>query len=490
MALLKKTPIKEVASTAVKNGVWDSLDVPIKHEGRAITLPHTPEDMPLDKAIEALERKLADEEQEFNVHELFEAYPTDAAVAMVKAMNNLYGFASPQTRKTFFGPQPPAMMSVKTGWGDAEVVQVPMGEFKLPGVDAPINTTIDSGAGFVIYGTIKKKHKHIVLELATETRRILKAESIYRGKAIRLKLDGNYDVDTNKPPEFMNVSDISEANLIFDQDVQDAINVNLLTPVKYTEQCRAYNIPLKRGVLLEGPFGTGKSLTARLLANTCEQNGWTFVLLDKVQGLRGALEFAVRYAPAVVFSEDIDRVIEERDDAANDLINTIDGVVSKDKEIMVVLTTNFVEKINKVILRPGRLDAIISLRPPGPEACERLIRFYASDLLPVNAPLTNAGKANAGLIPASIRECVERAKLGMISRGDNKLADADLVTAANTMKFHMGLLQPTIEQQSAGDKLAESLKAVVNGHDTDEKVVEIDTNVTKVKNALARKGIY
>jgi hypothetical protein len=461
---------------------WDKLDVAIEHEGRAITLPAIPENMPTKKAIEALQRKEADDLQMFRVHEVFEAYPTDAAVAMVKAMTRLYGWASPQSQivQTFFGPKkvPPTFLSVKIGPASHQVVQVPIGEFKLPGVDEHVTTVIHNVAGFVIHGEVKKRDRHIVLELAAETRKILKAESIYRGKPIRLMVDEDGNLITGTPPEFMDVTDISEVDLIFDNDVQDQINTNLLVPIRETARCRDLKIPLKRGVLLEGPFGTGKSLTARLTARVCEQSGWTFVLLDKVQGLRPALEFALRYAPAVVFAEDIDRILAERTDAANDLINTIDGVCSKGSEVMVVLTTNHVDKINPVILRPGRLDAIISLRPPSGDAVERLIRHYAGALLTPNADLSNAKENVAGLIPASIRECVERAKLGMIGRQDHMLADHDFVVAAKSMKLHLELLNPKAPTESVGDKLASALRASVNGHE--EVITRIDKHVEMI----------
>ena len=253
---------------------------------------------------------------------------------------------------------------------------------------------------------------------------------------------------------------------MFDDDIRSQIETNILVPIKQTESCRKYKIPLKRGILLEGPYGTGKSLTARMTAALCEQNGWTFVLLDKVQGLRVALEFANRYSPAVVFAEDIDRIASERDEAANDLINTIDGVVSKRSEIMTILTTNFAEKLNPVILRPGRLDAVISLRAPTDATVQKLIRMYAGKLLDKDADVSGAGKELSGQIPASIRECVERSKMGMIGRGATKLSNEDLVVAAKTMKNHLALLNRDNKKPSVAETLAASLHEVIgNGSD-------------------------
>jgi transitional endoplasmic reticulum ATPase len=454
----------EVATPKVN---WDRLDVGIEHAGRAITLPADPDKMPTEKAIEALRRKLADESQTFNVHEAIDAYVLDAAVAFVKAMTNLYGWASPATtiQKTMFGTRknPPSMISVKTGHRDEDVVQCPFGAFNIPGVDETIHTTTDENNKgqqvFVIHAEIKKKDKHLLLELANETRRIVREESIYKGKAIRLAVDDDGSLNLNDPPAFLNVS--VKEDIIFDSDIEAMIIDNILVPVMHTDACRKLKVPLKRGILLEGRYGTGKTLVARDLARECELSGWTFILLDKVQGLRVALEFANRYAPAVVFAEDIDRIMTERDEAANDLVNVIDGVISKRAEIMTVLTTNFVEKLNPVILRPGRLDAVISLKAPSDEAVQRLLRVYAGKLLAVDADLTQAGKELSGQIPASIRECVERAKLGMIGRGDKHLSDNDLVTAAKTMKNHLELLNRDLKQPSVAEKLAESLHEVV-----------------------------
>lgn len=448
-----------------KPSVWDKLDVPIEHAGRAITLPADPASMPVSVAIAALQRREKDDNQPYQVMEKFDAYPHDAAVAFVRAMQTLYGFASfeSQVYEGFFGKieVPPQMISVKVGVGDDDVVQCPIGKMHLPGVGDPVETMLHNRLGFLIHGEIKKKDRHVVLELATVTRAILKEHSIYRGKPVRLGVQDDGELDLTSPPSFMDVSDISEGDVLFDPDIRAAIDTNILVPIRATAACRAHGIPLKRGILLEGQYGTGKSLTAKMAARVCELNGWTFILLDKVQGLKAALEFANRYAPALVFAEDVDRVAQVRDEKANDLINTIDGVVSKRAEIMTVLTTNFVESLNPVILRPGRLDAVITLRPPNAETVQRLVRYYARELLSGKEELGELGKELEGQIPASIRECVERAKLGMIGRAADKLSQDDLLTAARTMKNHLALLNRKQAEETVEQKLAGSLRKVI-----------------------------
>lgn len=468
--------------------VWDKLDVKIEYTGRVITLPAEPSEMPIDKAIEHLERVRKDQEQPYQVHEIFDAYPHDAAVAFVKALQQLYGWVSFETDiiKTFFGDvkEPPVMLSVKTGLDPNDVVQCPMGKIRLPGMKDAIKTQFwqpSRGAPhvFLVHGEIRKKDRHMVLELATLARRLLKDESIYRSKPLRLRVGDDGALDTNTPPEFLDVREMTEESLLFDEDIKDQIHTNVLVPIKYTSTCQLHNIPLKRTILLDGPFGTGKSLTARMVARIAELNGWTFILIDRIQGLKVALEFANRYAPAVVFGEDIDRIASERNDAMNDLINVIDGVVSKKAEIMTVLTTNFLEKLDPVILRPGRLDAVITIRAPGPKTVERLLRHYAGPLLREDEDLTNSGETLKGQIPATIRESVERAKLGMIGRGDNQLVDRDVVIAGQTMKAHLDALNKDKAPESDADALARSLKSIVTGGELAEQIKEIHSSTVE-----------
>lgn len=474
---------------------WTQLNPGIEFAGKKIVLPGEPAPMPLKEAAAMLIQKAKDEETGVQVHEIIEGYPLDAAVAFTKAIARLYGWASPVPIPTFFGPIPPSMISIRVGIGTDDVVQCPMGGFQLPGVEIPAgNDPLQTHIGpfgknkqvvFLVQGVIKKKSQDTILEITKLAREILKNESIYRGKAIRLNVDAKGNPDTSNPPEFIDTRGIGEEDLIFDTDIKSMVDTNMLVPIRFTDEVKRQNIPLKRGILLEGPFGTGKSLLARLVAHECEANGWTFVLLDRVQGLRQALEFAKMFEPAVVFAEDIDRVMSERDEAANDLINTIDGVISKRSEIMIVLTTNFADKLDKVILRPGRLDAVISLRPPTDEAVQKLLRHYGGSLINKDSDLSGAGKALSGQIPASIRECVERAKLGMVGRGARYLIDEDLVTAAKTMQNHMDLLNGPKPAPNVAQQLADNLREVITKPTVENTIAETHEGVNKLKARLS-----
>lgn len=448
---------------------WNHVDTKIERHGSKIILPNDPSAMPIPKAIDALKRLMADEESEMGVRETIDAYPLDGAVAFMMALKHKYGWASPIPTPGFFGPCPPQMATVEIGPNPEDKIQVPWGSFQVPNIEKPLVTSVENGEFglvFAISGTLRKREIHVLKDIAELTQRIVRERSIYRGKAIRIRTDDDGDMNVNVPPSFIATDHIKPTELIFPESVQSLVETNIYTLIRRTQICRDNGIPLKRGVLLEGQFGVGKTMCATVTAKYCVENGWTFITLDRATGLRQALEFAKRYAPAVVFAEDIDRSTEERDDNANDLSLVLDGALSKNSEVMVVLTTNNVDKIHPVMLRPGRLDAVISVLPPDAKAVERLIRLYARSTLSPAVNLETIGKQLEGHIPAVIREVVERSKLAMIARGGDSLAEQDLIVSATGMKQHMALLNPPAPteltpQARVGHDIAEIITKIV-----------------------------
>lgn len=475
---------------------YANIAVEVERQGTKIILPGEPHPgMTLAEARQVIERLEKDENEEFSVVETIAGYHyLDGAVAFWKAIRRKYGFASPVPTPGFFGPQPPRMLTVETGPNNGDSVQVPWGKMIIPipgdkGADGKWNTAtgiaVETGAHeddhgayvFHVSGKLKRKNTHIVKELVELARDIIASESIFRGKAVTIH-------DNETAPKFINVMRQAAEELILNREIAALVEVNLMTPIRQTALCQKHGIPIKRGVLLEGHYGTGKSLTGAAVARTCAENGWTYFLLDDVRFLEGALRLAKNYAPAVVFAEDIDRVLAERDDDGNNLINTIDGVVAKDMQIMVVLTTNFADKLDRSMLRPGRLDAVIHYSPPDADSVMKLIELYSRGLIRQGESLTRIGKKLAGQIPATIREVVERSKLAMISRVDTFITEDDLLTAALGMEQHLALLHSDKKSEAGTPiaKLGEAIIALVTeGITRSEEVEALDHNVDKTR---------
>ena len=436
----KKNPFKSVA---------------LAHHGSKIVLPNQPRKMETQEAIDAL--YMIQEEQETMVgvsHEI-PCFPLDGAVAMQRALLERYGH-SIGTRtppKHFFDSgSPPVLITVPTGPKDEDRMQVPWGSFKVPGIDGLFETDIPhrkkADPAFVISGNIKKKDEAEAQHIGLLTQQMLREHSIYKGKAIRVKFDWIREDRAFDPnidsPEFMDTDDTDVNQLILPEMAAKLIRQGLFTPIEHTDRCRKARIPLKRGVLLKGPYGCGKTLTAKVTARKCVDNGWTFLYLEDVNDLALALRYAKLYAPCVIFAEDVDKATNQgRTDELNKILNTIDGVEFKNSEIITVVSTNHPEQINKAMVRPGRLDAVVPIEPPDQAAAARLIKQYGGSLLTEDIDIDAAAEALQGQIPATIRECVERAKLIALEEYDEIEGNVNakhLRDAFDGMKPHLDLM--------------------------------------------------
>ncbi|KAK5442656.1 hypothetical protein LTS15_010974 [Exophiala xenobiotica] len=161
-------------------------------------------------------------------------------------------------------------------------------------------------------------------------------------------------------------------------------------------------IPYRRGYMLEGPPGTGKSSLVQALTGFFGLSTYLIPLLSKdfTEDNLASL-FAMLPARCVVLFEDIDTagiVVRTLNDGKlecttkdnNDdkrggircnislagLLNIIDGVGASEGRIL-VMTTNRIEKLDKAILRPGRIDFTVRFDLATDEAAKTLFeRLY------------------------------------------------------------------------------------------------------------------
>lgn len=420
------------------------------HDSPKIVLPRG---MTYSKAYKTLERLQKEQETMTAFQRVFMYRADDGANATFHVMKRMFGMMMGKPQMTFFGLQPAETRTIKIGVN--KTLQVPWGLLEIPvfpGLSLRIGTTTDRDFGnvFYLYAEGPKKYSDNMEELFDQVEIYLRDHSIYRGQAIL----------GSENPEFMNLALIKPDQIIFSDDVQHTVNGTLWGPIRHAKAMRAKGIPLKRAILAHGPFGTGKTSLGLLTALEAVANGWTFISAKPGRDdVNDVLKTAKLYQPAVVFVEDIDNATSSGEaDEVTKFLDTFDGVAAKGGEIIAVLTTNYIERIHKGMLRPGRLDAVIEIAALDRNGIERLVKAVIdSTNLAEGVDFDAVGDAMADFLPAFVREAVNRSIMFSIDRlngATNYVIDTDdLVGAANSLRPQLdylneaneGKLRPTFD---------------------------------------------
>lgn len=114
----------------------------------------------------------------------------------------------------------------------------------------------------------------------------------------------------------------------------------------------------KRGVLLEGPPGSGKTiLVNRIVQHAVGEHNAVCLFVENISALKKAYEYLNQSQPEqllVVIFEEFDRLADEDEE---DLLLLLDGQIQRNNVIFLG-TTNYIERIPKRLIRPGRMSTI------------------------------------------------------------------------------------------------------------------------------------
>ena len=312
----------------------------------------------------------------------------------------------------------PVYIAVNTGDGKTQNL-LRDGMLFIKKSDERLTITVDinlmDSNSVVICGKMCNKKK--ILEFAKGVEAVASEQNFYRGK--KLELAGRI--------RFLNLPARNWEAVILDAEIKRDIWANTVGFLGSRERLAAYSVPPKRGVLMVGEPGTGKTLICKALM--AEGKGITCILAhayseDDNEYITELYELAQDLSPSIVFIEDIDLIAQNRVErgysrgaALLSLLCALDGV-EEHREIVTVATTNYLEIVDEAIgHRPSRFDRVVRITLPNLEQRKQLISSICQRVPIDGETRDHIARGTEKMTPAQIQEVIYSLVIGYAQNG-------------------------------------------------------------------------
>lgn len=231
---------------------------------------------------------------------------------------------------------------------------------------------------------------------------------------------------------------------------------------RHKDSFRALGFPWKRGILLIGPPGTGKTMVSKAAASATPE--WAFLYVRSLRSncqrdhIRAIFQRARQVAPCILVFEDMDGFINKEN--RTEFLNEMDGFQSNDG-ILIIASSNHPGKIDEALLRrPSRFDRVFHIGLPASaerrEYCRRILSgpSLAGKLDPAVDIGELSGKVaemSEGFTPAYLKEALLSGALTRAQAGATVLDEA----FAEAVLAQVGELKDHLRRMKNPDALAE-----------------------------------
>jgi len=272
--------------------------------------------------------------------------------------------------------------------------------------------------------------------IATEVRQLGLEHNVYRRQVVSF----NHDVFGERETvlSFHSRSTMTAEDLILPDETTAAITRQVVGVARHRSRLLAARQHLKRGLLLYGPPGVGKTHTVRYLMSQLTETTIVQLSGSTLHMIGPACSVARTLQPAMIVIEDVDLIAEERGMHPGEhpllfqLLNEMDGL-AEDADVVFLLTTNRADVLEPALAqRPGRVDQAVALEHPDLDARGRLFFLYRGALDVDESRLDSVLERTEGVTASFLKELLRRAAVmaaESISSDDLEPTDRLEVTA-------------------------------------------------------------